>query len=150
MNDTKKAPTKQQDLNSVIMISTAGKSVMPVTGCIVHRITGEHATKKPSAVCLYVALETYYTQRKKKPTTNTSMAWKRGRMPDLTSHNELAVNGVQWGASLRALETVNINTQASCSFSTGREYPVEKLSQGTGKYEEANQHQNIVAVYRVS
>lgn len=31
-------------------------------------------------------------------------------MPDLTSHNELVVNGVQWGASLWAGGTVNINT----------------------------------------
>lgn len=58
-------------------------------------------------------------------------------MPDLTSHNELVVNGVQWGASLRAVGTVNINTQASCSLSTRREYPIEKLSLGESKYEEA-------------
>lgn len=38
------------------------------------------------------------------------MVWKRERMPDLTSHNELVVNGVQWGASLWAGGTVNINT----------------------------------------
>lgn len=37
-------------------------------------------------------------------------------MADLTSQNELAVNGVQWGASLMAVGTVNINTQASCSL----------------------------------
>lgn len=72
---------------------------MPVTGCIVHGITGEQATKKkkkkPSAVCLHVALVTYYSQKREEKKNHASMAWKRGRMPDLTSHNELAMNGVQ-------------------------------------------------------
>lgn len=49
---------------SVIMITAAGMSVMPVTGLIVHRITGERATKKLSAVLLHVALVTYYSQKK--------------------------------------------------------------------------------------
>lgn len=106
-------------------------SAMPVVGLIVHRITGERTTKKTAAVLLHVSLVTYY--RKK----HTSMAWKIGRMPDLTSHNELVVNGVQWGASLRAVGTVNTNTQASCSFSAKKQYPIEKLSLGSAKYEVA-------------
>lgn len=65
------------------------------------------------------------------------MAWKIGRMPDLTSHNELVVNGVQWGASVRAVETVNINSQASCSLTVRKQYRTEKLSLGSAKYKEA-------------
>lgn len=48
------------------MITAAGMSAMPVTGCIVHGITGERATEKLSAVLLHVALVTYYSQKKTK------------------------------------------------------------------------------------
>lgn len=77
--------------------------------------------QKLSAVLLHVALVTYYSKKRKQKTKNThaSIGWKRERMPDLTSHNELVVNGVQWGASLGAAGTVNINTQASCAPSRG-------------------------------
>lgn len=74
------------------------------------------------------------------------MAWKRRRMPDLTSHNELAVNGVQWGASLRAAGTVSINTQASRSLSARTEYPIENLSPGPN-VKRLYHHQKIVLVY---
>lgn len=106
------------------MITAAGMSAMPVTGCIVHGITGERATEKLSAVLLHVALVTYYSQKK----TKHFHGLEKKKGPDLTSHNELVVNGVQWGASLVAVGTVNINTQSSCSHSRGRQYPIEKLS----------------------
>lgn len=47
------------------MITAAGMSAMPVTGRIVHGITGERATENLSAVLLHVALVTYYSQKKK-------------------------------------------------------------------------------------
>lgn len=49
---------------------------------------------------------------------------KRG--PDLTSHNELLVNGISGGAPFWIVGTVNINTQAWVSHSWTREYPIEK------------------------
>lgn len=69
-------------------------------------------------------------------------------MPDLTSHNELAVNGVQWGVSLRTAGTVSINTRASRSLSARTEYPMEKLSQGPN-VKRFYHRQNIVLVYRL-
>lgn len=68
-------------------------------------------------------------------------------MADLTSQNELAVNGVQWGVSLMAVGTVNINNPGSMLTFRNRRYPEEMLSQGTAKYEEALNAYNILMLY---
>ena len=50
------------------MITAAGMSAMPVTGLIVHRITGERAQhQKLSAALLHVALVTYYSKKNTHP-----------------------------------------------------------------------------------
>lgn len=68
-------------------------------------------------------------------------------MADLTSQNELAVNGVQWGVSLMAVGTVNINNPGFMLTFRNRRYPEEMLSQGTAKYEEALNAYNILMLY---
>lgn len=81
-----------------------------------------------SAVPKHVALVTCYSQKKH--------GLKRG--PDLTSHNELLVNGISGGAPFWIVGTVNINTQAWFSHSWMREYPIEKWPT---KNKKALQHQ---------
>lgn len=68
-------------------------------------------------------------------------------MADLTSQNELAVNRVQWGVSLMAVGTVNINNPGFMLTFRNRRYPEEMLSQGTAKYEEALNAYNILMLY---
>lgn len=59
-------------------------------------------------------------------------------MPDLTSHNELLVNRVQWGASLGTVGTVNINSRGfMLPFSEGRIAGTEVVTGERPKYEEA-------------